>query len=174
MHTDSISEEQCDDLLSGEAMQELTGEQGSFRLHDVGDLPACQALTAGDNGMRITVVRVPATQWASSQRQTFADLLPSTGDHVDELSALDDETLTDEAACELFEALMEHTHGGAAPWVVATASLGRLQTIAAQACTSGEFSLVTAEETGEFELTPQRRTQFRAALQEVHPEPLTD
>ena len=32
LHTDSLDAEGCEDLLSGAAMTELTGSQGSFRL----------------------------------------------------------------------------------------------------------------------------------------------
>lgn len=174
--TDGIDEQGCQRLLSGPATEELTGPQSSHRLHEVGGLPACQALTSGDNGARVTVVRVPAAQWAGTQYWTFMDLLPAHPTDADAdprllelMESLREKTLPDEDACELFVALAEERHGSAEPLVVSPAALGGLSLLSAQACDGGQFALVTMESAADLELTPERESLLRAAVDELHP-----
>lgn len=171
LHTNSLDAEGCEDLLSGAAMTELTGSQGSFRLTEVGGVEACQALIT-KTGSRVTAVRLPASSWAQSQTLTFQDLLdPQTSDPG--VTALVEKAsgagVSDDEACTLFAALSEATHPDAGSVVITTFSLGGLEVASAQACADGEFGLLNIETTGSIELTDDLKAGLQAALDEIHP-----
>lgn len=171
LHTDALDEGGCEDLLSGPAMGELTGSQGSFRLTEVGGVDACQALIT-KAGSRVTAVRLPASSWAQSQTLTFQDLLdPATSDP--EITALVEKAsgagVSDDEACTLFAALSEATHPDAGSVVITTFPLGGLEVASAQACADGEFALLNIETAGSIELTDALRADLQAALDEIRP-----
>ena len=168
--TQGMDEAGCRALLGGPAVEELTGEQDSHRMHEVGSLSGCQALTASSNGMRITVVQVPGSQWAESQERTFSDLLPDGDPAITELTEkLGSGELTDEEGCRLFDALAAATHKTDGPVVVGIAPLGALSQASAQACVDGEFGLVAMERMSKYDLTADLEELLTHALDEVHP-----
>lgn len=173
--TTDADESACEDVLSGERMQELTGEQGAFRTKELDDLPACQALIDGQGTSRVSVVRVPATDWASTVSDRVG-YLAGTGEITGETEQLAGKLaqgeLSGAEACTLFGYLAEFDHDSPADanLVVAETPRGALEVMTAQSCVDATYTMVEFESTDEWADEDAVRAGLTAAIEELNPD----
>lgn len=176
--TTGADESVCENLLSGEAMQQLTGEQGAFGTKELSELPTCQALIDSEAGSRVSVVRVPAADWAATATQKLGYLAGTgqAGEYAAEIDQLVGTAqagdLTGPEACTMFGLLAELEHDSPAETslVVASSSRGGLEVMTAQACAEGDYTMVELESMDDWGDEDAVRDSLIAAVEELNPD----
>lgn len=177
--TTGADEDSCEDILSGEAMKELTGEQDAFRLDPMpdGELAGCQALITGDARARITVIRVAATEWAESAASGLTQVAKAgqAGEQAADIKALaakaESGEISETEACTLFALRAEALYDGApdASLVVDTGQKGGLDVMSAESCTGDRYTLVELEAMSKWADEDAVREKLVAAIAELNP-----
>lgn len=174
LYSEGAGDSECEQLLAGDEMAELTGAQSEFRAVEVDGLIACQALTSSETADRVSVIRVPAVAWAGAAESRLSYISGTTSDSslASLVEKLHDGELTADDACKMFAREQQQLAGSApgANLSVAESSRGQLHLLTAQSCAIGVYTLVEVESLSAWSDEVAAVKLLTAAIAELNPD----